>query len=153
MIMAQRKIKSWATKKLRKQEREWEDEKEWLERVLQKALQVPGISSDACTGSNLYPDFSYYPMTGIVMAFKNTPTQEVSGEARGTDLITSSSSLNQDRPDSLPEIPCCIIWHLLRSTRRCRLPLPCFWPRSATNITVRSHSRWCFCRISFPGLS
>ncbi len=25
--------------------------------------------------------FSYYPMTGIVMAFKNTPTQEVSGEA------------------------------------------------------------------------
>ena len=56
-----KKNKELSNKKLRKQEREWEDEKEWLERVLQKALQVPGISSDACTGSNLYPDFFLLP--------------------------------------------------------------------------------------------
>lgn len=57
--------------------------------------------------------FSYYPMTGIVMAFKKYSYAGGIWGSRGTDLITSSSSLNQDRPDSLPEIPCCIIWHLL----------------------------------------
>lgn len=65
--------------------------------------------------------FSYYPMTGVILAFKNIHMPVEFGEVLGMVLKILNSFLNPGRRESSLEIPFYIIYCLLWSEQLSKL--------------------------------